>query len=202
MLNVQKLGNYLEIFQSNEPIPSPSRERTERPVVEDDTRTVKDGRKTSRSQEIDVDSFHEESVSSERTERSVVETCVIHTRSSEDSKDPNVETTHERTRRFVVETNTENVPDSCKTRSCHESERFNIGDKTLRERKVRPVLNHDDSSHEQTMLNEVNMDYRIPGLPHSVVKHAQSTSVRELIQKIENHPDRHALQQDLRQNQS
>ena len=46
------------------------------------------------------------------------------------------------------------------------------------------------------------MDFRIPGLPHSVVEHAQSTSVRELIQKIENHPDRHALQQDLRQNQS
>ena len=52
------------------------------------------------------------------------------------------------------------------------------------------------------MLNEVNMDFRIPGLPHSVVKHAQSTSVREVIQKIENHPDRHALQQDLRQNEA
>ena len=52
------------------------------------------------------------------------------------------------------------------------------------------------------MLNEVNMDFRMPGLPHSVVKHAQSTSVRELIQKIENHPDRHDLQQDLRQNQA
>ena len=43
------------------------------------------------------------------------------------------------------------------------------------------------------------MDFRLPGLPHSVVKHAQSTSVRELIQKIENHPNRHA---DLRQNQA
>ena len=52
------------------------------------------------------------------------------------------------------------------------------------------------------MLNEVDMDFRIPGLPHSVVKQAQSTSVRELIQKIENHPDRLALQHDLRQNQS
>ena len=52
------------------------------------------------------------------------------------------------------------------------------------------------------MLNEVNMDFRIPGLPHSVVKHAQSTSVRKLIHKIENHPDRHALQRDLRQNQA
>ena len=33
------------------------------------------------------------------------------------------------------------------------------------------------------------MDFRIPGLPHSVVKHAQSTSVRQLMQKIEKHPD-------------
>ena len=46
------------------------------------------------------------------------------------------------------------------------------------------------------------MDFKIPGLPHSIVKHAQSASVRELIQKIENHPNRHALQQDLRQNQA
>ena len=52
------------------------------------------------------------------------------------------------------------------------------------------------------MLNEVNMDFRVPGLPHSVVKHAQSTSVRELIQKIESHPDRHALQQNLPQNKA
>ena len=46
------------------------------------------------------------------------------------------------------------------------------------------------------------MDFKNPGLPHSIVKHAQSTSVRELIQKIENHPDAHALQKDLQQNQS
>ena len=46
------------------------------------------------------------------------------------------------------------------------------------------------------------MDFKIPGLPHSIVKQAQSASVRELVQKIENHPNRHALQHDLRQNQS
>ena len=66
----------------------------------------------------------------------------------------------------------------------HEAGTLNIDDETLRERK------------------EADMDFKIPGLPHSVVKHAQSTSVRQLIQKIENHPNRHALQQDLRQNQS
>ena len=52
------------------------------------------------------------------------------------------------------------------------------------------------------MLNEVNMDFRIPGLPHSVGKHAESSRVRELFKKIENHPDRHALQQDLQQNKA
>ena len=99
--------------------------------------------------------------------------------------------------RLATEINTENVPDSSQTRSVLESETFNVGDKTLRERTGRPVIDHDNLTHEKTMVNEADMDFRIPGLPHSVVKHAQSTSVRELIQKIENHPDRHALQQDL-----
>ena len=197
-----EVGQLSRSFQSNQPIPNPSRERTGRPVVKDDTRTVQDGRKTSRSQEIVVNSFHEETVSSERTERPVFETSVIQARSSEDSKDPHVVLAHERTRRLVVETNTENAPDDCQTRVFHESETFNVGDKTLRVRTERPVVDHDNLSHEQTMLNEADMDFRIQGLPHSVVKQSQSTSVRELIQKIENHPDRHALQQDLRQNQA
>ena len=197
-----EVGQLSRGFQSNQPILNPIRERTVRPVIRDDVSTVQDERKTSRSQEIDVNSFHEESVSSERTERPVIETSVIQARSSEDSKDPNVEKAHERTRRIVTEINTENVPDSSQTRSVHESETINVGDKTLRERTGRPVVDHDNLSHEKIMVNEADMDFRIPGLPHSVVKNAQSTSVRELIQKIENHPDRRALQQDLRQNQA
>ena len=66
----------------------------------------------------------------------------------------------------------------------HEANTLNVDDETLRERI------------------EATMDFRVPVLPNSVVKHAQSTSVRQLIRKIENHPIRHALQQDLRQNQS
>ena len=112
-----EVGQLSRISNSNQPIPNPSRERTVRPVVKDDTKIVQDGRNTSRSQEINVNSFHEETVSTERTGRPVVETSVIQTCSSEDSKDPNVETTHEKTRP-VVETNTENVPDGCETRSC------------------------------------------------------------------------------------
>ena len=114
--------------------------------------------------------------------------------------DFNVEQAHERTGRLVITHDVINVSDSSQTRSAHESETFNVGDETLRERTERSVTDH-DMNHESIMVNEADMDFRIPGLPHSVVKHAQSTSVGELIQKIENHPDRHALQQDLRQNQ-
>ena len=46
------------------------------------------------------------------------------------------------------------------------------------------------------------MDFKIPELPHSIVKQFQSASARELSQKIENHPNRHALQRDLQQSQS
>ena len=155
-----EVGQLSRSFQSNQPILNPNRERTGRPVVRDDTRTVPDGRKTSRSQEIDVNSFHEESVSSERTGGPVIETSVIQSRSSENSKDPNVGKAHERTRRLVIETNTGNVPDSSQTRSCHESETFNVGDKTLRERTVRSVTDH-DVSHESIMVNEADMDFRI-----------------------------------------
>ena len=135
------------------------------------------------------------------TGRPVNETSVIRARSSEDRKDFNVEQAHERTGRPVITHDVITVSDGPETRSAHESETFNVGDETLRERTVRPVIDH-DVSHESMMVNEADMDFRIPGLPHSVVKHAQSTSVRELIQKIENNPDRYALQQDLRQNQS
>ena len=117
--------------------------------------TVQDERKTFRSQEIDVNSFHEEPSSSERTERPVIETSVIQARSSEDRKDPNVEKAHERTRRLVGVPNTENAPDSSQTRSVHESETFNVGDKTLRERTERPVIDHDNLRNDQLMVTRM-----------------------------------------------
>ena len=48
-------------------------------------------------------------------------------------------------------------------------------------------------------INEENMDFNIPGVPHSAVKRSHGVNVRILIQKIENHPQRHALQSDLQQ---
>ena len=161
---------------------------------------MQDGRNTSRSQEINVNSFCEELSSSDRTLRPV-ETEVVQTRSSEDSKSLNVEQTHDRTVRPVATHNTAEEQDSSRARSAHESDTFNVDDEVLRKRMEKSIAVHDEN-HEPMMVNEADMDFKIPGLPHSVVKYAQSTSVQQLIQKIENHPDRHALQQDLRQNQS
>ena len=50
------------------------------------------------------------------------------------------------------------------------------------------------------MLNEVDIDFRKSGLPHSVVKQAENYRVRELVKQIENHLHRQAFQQDLQQN--
>ena len=48
-------------------------------------------------------------------------------------------------------------------------------------------------------IDEENIDFNIPGVPHSAVKRSHGVNVRNLIQKIENHPQRHALQSDLQQ---
>ena len=49
------------------------------------------------------------------------------------------------------------------------------------------------------MLNEVDIDFRISGLPHSVVKQAENDRVRELVKQIENHPHRQDFQRDPQQ---
>ena len=194
----RKLGSEVarqaKIVQPTQPTPNPIRDRSERPD------NKQDGRNTSRSQEINVNSFCEELGSSDRTGR-LVETEIVQTRSSEDSKSLNVEQTHDRTGRPVATLHTAEAQDSSRVRSAHESDTFNVDDEVLRKRMENSIADHDES-HESMMVNEADMDFRIPGQPHSVVKHAQSTSVRQLIQKIENHQDRHALRQDLRQNQS
>ena len=62
------------------------------------------------------------------------------------------------------------------------------------------LLNTDNEFNRE--INDEDIDFNIPGLPHSTVKQLHGASVRELIQKIENHPHRHALQRDLQQSQS
>ena len=129
-----------------------------------------------------MNSFNEELCSSDRSGQPDIKQDVIsvQTCSSEDNKSLNVEQTHDRSgqpdkRNAAVQDDSE---------VCHEIKTLNTDNETIRERI------------------EEDMDFNIPGLPHSIVKQAHSASVRELIQKIENHPNRHALQRNLRQNHS
>ena len=177
-----EVARQAKIFQPTQPIPNPIRDRPGQPGITQDVIVVQDERKTSRSQEISVNSFNEELCSSDRSGQPGITQDVISVQacSSEDSKSLNVEQTHERSGQPGEDT----VAVQDDPEVYHEVKTLNINDEIIRERI------------------EADMDFRIPGLPHSIVKHAQSASVRELIQKIENHPNRHALQRDLRQSQS
>ena len=48
-------------------------------------------------------------------------------------------------------------------------------------------------------VEEHDIDFRVPGLSHAVVKEAEYLRVQELVKKIENHPHREALHVDLQQ---
>ena len=57
---------------------------------------------------------------------------------------------------------------------------------------ARPVLVDQKEEHE--------IDFRVPGLSHAVVKEAEHLRVQELVQGTENHPHREAFHADLQQN--
>ena len=95
---------------------------------------MQDGRNTSRSQEINVNSFCEELSSSDRTGR-LVETQEIPTRSSEDSKSLNVEQTHDRTERPVATLHTAEAQDSSRV-----SDTLNFEDEVLCNKCENPLL--------------------------------------------------------------
>ena len=48
-------------------------------------------------------------------------------------------------------------------------------------------------------IDEENIDFNIPGVPNSTVKRSHGVNVQNLLQKLENHPQRQALQSDLQQ---
>ena len=132
----------VESSQSNQPTqiqrtgqPVVGTDSTGHSVVRTDPKNATSGRKTTRSQEVKTLSFQEEAVKHDGTEQPVV-ICHIN-----------------------------NVSDGCQTRSSHESTSFNVGNETIHDRTGQPVVNRDESGHEHTMPNEVNMDFRIPGLP-------------------------------------
>ena len=51
-------------------------------------------------------------------------------------------------------------------------------------------------------IDEENIDFNIPGVPNATVKRSHGINVQNLIQKIENHPQRKPLQSDLQQHRA
>ena len=109
---------------------------------------------------------------------------------SSQSNQPNPNPDHDRT----------GTPFVCSERAPRSQEietRSSRKEDVNHDRTVRPVV---CSQSERSMLNEVDIDFRISRLPHSVVKQAENYRIRELVKKIENHPHRQDLQADLQQN--
>ena len=71
--------------------------------------------------------------------------------------------------------------------------------------KVQEVgsLEHRDHANKFNLAIDVeNIDFNISGVPNAMVKRSRSINVHNLIQQIENHPQRQALQSDLQQHRS
>ena len=130
---------------------------------------------TSRSHEIDEKGLHEELVSSDRSGKP-----------DNLSENTRVEQTHDGTGQ-PVERNSS---------SAHTvKEQF-----APEENRDIALFNTDNEFHRA--INEEDIDFNIPGLPHSAVKQSHDVNVQNLIQKIEIHPHRHALQSDLQQHRA
>ena len=84
-------------------------------------------------------------------------------------------------------------------------ERYSSSAHTVKEQFVpaehRDIASFNADNEFNRAINEEDIDFNIPGQPHSAVKQLHGASVRDLIQKIENHPHRHALPRDLQQRQ-
>ena len=62
--------------------------------------------------------------------------------------------------------------------------------------------NRDDADKFNLAMDDENIDFNISGVPNAMVKRSQSINVHNLIQQIENHPQRQALQSDLQQHRA
>ena len=137
---------------------------------------------TSRSHEIDEKGFHEKLCASDRSGQLEITPIVIEARNL--SENTRVEATHDGSGQL----------DECNSSTAH----------TVKEQHApeehREIASFNTDNEFNRKINGEDIDFNIPGLPHSTVKQLHGASVRELIQKIENHPNRHALQRDLQKN--
>ena len=65
--------------------------------------------------------------------------------------------------------------------------------------EVGSLEHRDDENKFNLAMDDENIDFNISGVPNAMVKRSHSIKVHNLIQQIENHPQRQALQDDLQQ---
>ena len=131
---------------------------------------VKD--ETSRSHEIDEKGLHEELVSSDRSGKPEKLSEDIRVKHAHDGAGQPVE------------------PSSSSTHIVKEQ---------FFPEENRDIASFNADNEFNRAINEENIDFKIPGVPNSTVKRSHGVNVQNLIQKIENHPQRQALQSDLQQ---
>ena len=165
--------------QPTQPIPKPIRDRSGQ---SEDTFVVKG--ETSRSHEIDEKGFHEKLCASDGSRQLEITLSVIEARNL--SENTRVEQTHDGS----------GQPDECNSSRAHTVKEQHAPD------EHREIASFNTNNEFNRAINEEDIDFNVPGVPLSTVKQLHGASVRDLIQKIENHPNRHALQRDLQQSQS
>ena len=150
--------------------PKPICDRSGKP--EDTERVFVDKGKTSRSHEIDEKRLHKELGSSDRSGK--LEKL---------SENTSVEQTHDGS----------GQPDERNSSSAHTVKEQHAPD------EHREIASFNADNEFNRAIDEENIDFNIPGVPNSTVKRSHGVNVQNLIQKIENHPQRQALQSDLQQ---
>ena len=64
------------------------------------------------------------------------------------------------------------------------------------------VQERDDANKFNLAIDDENIDFNISSVPNAMVKRSHGINVHNLIQQIENHPQREALQSDLQQHRA
>ena len=173
---VNSFNSLLEKFTvSNSPNPTQSKpkpicDRSGKP--EDTERVFVDKGKTSRSHEIDEKRLHKELGSSDRSGKP-----------DNLSENTCVEQAHDGTWQLV--------------------ERNSSSAHTVKEQfapdEHRDVASFNADDEFNRAIDEENIDFNVPGVPNWTVKRSHGVNVQNMIHKIENHPERQALQSDLQQ---
>ena len=158
------------LSQLTQPIPKPICDRSGKPDSTEDVFVVKG--ETSRFHEIDEKRLHEELGSSDRSGKP-----------DNLSENTRVEQTHDGSGQPVESSNS----------STH------IVKEQFVPEENRDIASFNADKEFNRAIDEENIDFNIPGLPNSTVKRSHGVNVQNLIQKIENHPHRHALQSDFQQ---